>query len=74
MEDKAFKLTKLGKKKARSIIPDGRNKILDFLLSHAPAYAEDVGGATGMSKYTALVELRQLERKGLVMEYQPGRF
>ncbi len=72
--DKMYKITRLGRQIASKIHPQGRDAILDYLYSapNKSATTSEIEASTGLHGGTLLRELRQLEKRGCIMELTGG--
>ena len=72
--DKMYKITRLGRQIAGKIHPQGRDPILDYLYSapNKSATTSELEASTGMRGGTLLREIKELEKRGCVMELTGG--
>ena len=63
-----YKLTKLGRKVAGSVVPGKRDGLLDYLYTNRTASIEELAQALGQDRYGVKAKLRELVRRGLVIE------
>jgi len=73
--ERMWKIMKLGKKKAGSIVMGDRDPLLDYLYSaHGHTATEsELLATSGYTRGVLLSEMRKLERAGLVQELTGGR-
>lgn len=72
MIDSLYKLTKLGKRVAGSILPGKRDAILDYLYDQKTASPEEIANATGMDVARVKFLLKRFRRRRLVEELTRG--